>query len=135
MEVFARRRTHAVWMIVPGATAHHTVLGVSDVIIVLLFTRVKLIAPARTGPFLNVTRHIVQSKWIRIKGFSRRSLFFIPLSPASIAIGIVITNVIAPWIGCLISCACSILPFGFSWQGALKPGKSGLFVQSFKSAV
>jgi hypothetical protein len=90
MVVDARRRARVARKIEPGTTVHHAGLCIGFFIVAMLLIFVKPITPIRTGPFPNVTGHIVQFVFVGGETAYRCCFLLIPWTAAFAAIGVIV---------------------------------------------
>src|SRR4051794_2252263 len=70
-------------------------------------------------PFPNIADRVTETKLICGKGACRRRLAFIPLAPAAVAIGVVLTDIVAPGIDRQRSGSSDVLVFSLGEQAVL----------------
>jgi hypothetical protein len=113
-------RAEVVWIAEPGTATDDVIAAIAAVSRqprrAIRWRAIETVVDAIFSPLKDVTHHVVEAEAVRRERADRGRLFGIPLAATTIAVGVILADVVAPWISCRGSGTGRILIFGFGQQ-------------------
>src|SRR5580658_5339318 len=115
---FAARDAEVIWSIDPGAAADDKFAAIAafDPRRAIRRRIFVIAVDAIFSPLKDIADHIIETQPVRSERADRRSLAFVPLAAAAIAVGVVLADVVAPGIRRRRSSARCVFVFRFGQQ-------------------